>query len=100
MLFHYLKLGLSMEASDTEIRKRYLDLVREYPPEKDPDRFQEFTMAYEAVKDERSRIRAALFGGFEGDFERDLRSLISIAGGRKKRVGWKALVKTVQGASK
>lgn len=44
-------LGLSKTASEEEIRQRYLDLVRQHPPEKDPARFREIHSAYESAKD-------------------------------------------------
>jgi len=44
-------LGLPQHASEAEIRRRYLELVKEFPPERDPERFREVRAAYEAVKD-------------------------------------------------
>ena len=64
MLLNYFILGLELNATDEEIRKRYLDLIKQYTPEKDPDRFQEITVAYEQIKTPRSRIRGKLFGKF------------------------------------
>ena len=62
MLAHYLALGLSPRASTTEIRQRYLELVRVHPPGRDPERFQRIATAYEALQDDRSRVRSAIFG--------------------------------------
>jgi hypothetical protein len=44
-------LGLDSNATATEIRARYLELVRQHPPEHDPDRFAEIHDAYTAVSD-------------------------------------------------
>lgn len=44
-------LGLSRNASAEEIRVRYLELVREFPPDREPDRFREIRAAYEAASD-------------------------------------------------
>lgn len=44
-------LGVAADAGEEEIRVRYLKLVREFPPERDPERFREIRAAYEAVRD-------------------------------------------------
>lgn len=62
MLTHYLVLGLLPGASDEDVRRHYLNLVRRYSPERDPKRFEMISRAYEALGDRRSRIRSALFG--------------------------------------
>lgn len=43
-------LGLPREAGEAEVRARYLELVKKYPPERDPDKFREIRAAYEAAK--------------------------------------------------
>jgi curved DNA-binding protein CbpA len=53
-------LGVSEEAEDEEIKRRYLALVRAYPPDQAPDRFQIYRSAYEALADERSRLESLL----------------------------------------
>ena len=57
--FHLL--GVPEDASDDAIKKAYLQRVREYPPERDPDRFQAIRAAYEAIKTHRDRLRYRLF---------------------------------------
>lgn len=37
----YVQLGLSPSADETEIRRRYLELVRQFPPDRAPERFAE-----------------------------------------------------------
>jgi hypothetical protein len=44
-------LGVSIEATEEEVRGRYLDLVRQYPPERDPAKFREIRAAFDAIKD-------------------------------------------------
>ncbi|MEZ6118840.1 MAG: J domain-containing protein [Pirellulaceae bacterium] len=44
-------LGLSADADEKAIRERYLQLVKKYPPERDPDAFQKIQNAFELVKD-------------------------------------------------
>ncbi len=44
-------LGLPRHASEQEVRRRYLELVRQYPPERDPLRFQQIHAAYKAAED-------------------------------------------------
>jgi DnaJ-class molecular chaperone len=53
-------LGVTEEADDAEIRRRYLTLVREYPPDRAPERFQELRAAYDALSDERKRLETTL----------------------------------------
>ena len=44
-------LGLPRDADEQAVRQRYLDLVKRYPPQSDPDRFREIQAAYQAAKD-------------------------------------------------
>jgi curved DNA-binding protein CbpA len=53
-------LGVADDAGDAEIRHRYLTLLREFPPDREPERFQEFRAAYEALSDERKRLETKL----------------------------------------
>jgi curved DNA-binding protein CbpA len=54
-------LQIAETASDEEIQKAYLRRVREHPPERSPDRFQEIRSAFEAVKTRRDRLHYELF---------------------------------------
>jgi DnaJ-class molecular chaperone len=45
-------LGVDEAADDAEIRRRYLALVRDFPPDRAPERFREYRAAYEALSDE------------------------------------------------
>ena len=44
-------LGVPREAGEAEIRARYLELVKQFPPERYPDKFREVRAAFEAAKD-------------------------------------------------
>jgi len=59
---HYFRvLGLSQGAGDGEIRERYVALVKEHPPDRDPEGFKEIQNAYERLKDLPARLEALLF---------------------------------------
>ena len=53
-------LGVDETADDAEIRRRYLALVRDHPPDRAPERFRDYRAAYEALLDERKRLETAL----------------------------------------
>jgi hypothetical protein len=44
-------LGVPRNASEAEVRARYLELVRQFPPEREPSRFREIRAAFEAASD-------------------------------------------------
>jgi curved DNA-binding protein CbpA len=54
-------LGLTLDAGETEIRQRYLELVRAFPPERAPERFAAVHEAYAALRDPAQRLRSRLF---------------------------------------
>jgi curved DNA-binding protein CbpA len=53
-------LGVADDADDAQIRRRYLALVREFPPDRAPARFQELRTAYDALSNERKRLETKL----------------------------------------
>ena len=53
-------LGVDENASDDEIKRRYLALVRDFPPDREPERFQTYRAAFEALHTERLRLAAKL----------------------------------------
>lgn len=57
----YFVLGVPLEADDGQIRKAYLEAVKQARPEEDPGRLQSLTHAYETIRDEEHRLRYRLF---------------------------------------
>jgi len=53
-------LGVSESADDAAIKQCYLTLVRAYPPDREPDRFQEIRRAYEQLRTRRGRLEVQL----------------------------------------
>ena len=49
-------------AGEGEIRQRYLELVRAFPPEQAPERFAAMHAAYQALRDPAARLESQLFG--------------------------------------
>jgi curved DNA-binding protein CbpA len=93
MLTYYLTLGLSPDVSDAEIRKRYLELVRENPPGRNPERFRKITAAYETLKDRRTRIVTQIYGELTyGDYETALLDLARARSPERRRVSLKDLL--------
>lgn len=84
-------LGVPPEAGDDAIRRRYLELTREFPPEQHPERFAKIRAAYERVKDLDGRVRYRLF---ETGREDTIEAIIEEAACRtpRRRVGLRALL--------
>ncbi len=57
----YAVLGLAPGSDDETIRRRYLNLVRQFSPERDPERFAAIRAAYERLRDLDTRLRYRLF---------------------------------------
>jgi curved DNA-binding protein CbpA len=57
----YQVLGLPPDSNDAAIRKRYLELVRQFPPEHHPEKFASIRAAYESLRDLTTRVRYRLF---------------------------------------
>lgn len=54
-------LGVSADMDEASVRRRYLQLVRQYPPEKCPQQFAEIRAAYEQMRDPARRLERQLF---------------------------------------
>jgi DnaJ-class molecular chaperone len=61
LLNPYKILDISRDATDVEIKKAYFKKIREFPPEKDPEKFKEIRAAYEQIRSSTSRAEADLF---------------------------------------
>src|SRR3954453_20627927 len=57
----YAVLGLAADADDDTIRRRYLELVRQFSPEHHPERFAAIRAAYESLRDLDTRLQHRLF---------------------------------------
>jgi curved DNA-binding protein CbpA len=57
----YEVLGLPPDADDEAIRRRYLELVRQHSPERDPEKFAAVRAAYDSLRDLDTRLRYRLF---------------------------------------
>jgi curved DNA-binding protein CbpA len=57
----YEVLGLPVDSGDEAIRQRYLELVRQNPPDLQPARFAAIRQAYESLRDLDTRLRLKLF---------------------------------------
>ena len=54
-------LSVSKDATDALIKKAYLQQVRQYPPERDPEQFQKIRDAFEMIKTQSQRLKYQLF---------------------------------------
>ncbi len=74
----YQVLGVSTDMDDAAMRRRYLELVRQFPPEKCPQQFAKIREAYEQLRDPAERLERELFragdGGVLDDIIAELRS--------------------------
>lgn len=61
MIDPYEVLGVSPDATEEQIRQRYLALVREFPPEREPKRFAEVREAYDQLRDPVVSLERRLF---------------------------------------
>ncbi len=93
MIGSYAVLGVRRDASQEEIRRRYLALVRAHPPSREPERFQRITKAYEAIKSLRARVEGYLFGPVDYDtFDEAVADLESVADLRRRAPGLRELI--------
>ena len=57
----YQVIGIASTATEQEIRRAYFGLVREHPPERDPESFKRIRAAYEMLRDPARRAQWDLF---------------------------------------
>ena len=97
MKYPYAILGVSENATQEEIRRAYLERLKEFPPEKDPSRFQEVTDAWHLVENEMARARLKVFGIPQNNFsDMKMRDILSSDKGALRRPGmafWLKLLK-------
>jgi curved DNA-binding protein CbpA len=58
----YEVLNLTSDATEAEIRQRYLELVRAFPPDQAPERFAAIHAAYASLRDPAERLHTQIFG--------------------------------------
>jgi curved DNA-binding protein CbpA len=51
----YVILRVAPQATDAEIRQAYLQAIRDFPPEREPEQFQKIAHAYEQIRDDAAR---------------------------------------------
>jgi DnaJ-class molecular chaperone len=54
-------LDIPENSDDITVKKAYLRMVRQYPPERFPEAFQRVRAAYELIKTQKDRLRFSLF---------------------------------------
>ena len=63
----YAVLGLPADCDDETIRRRYLELVKQFSPEHHPDKFAAIRRAYDSLRDLVTRLRFRLFEAGRSD---------------------------------
>src|SRR5262245_16302275 len=91
----YTMLGLPPDCDDEAIRRRYLELVRQYSPEHHPEKFAAIRTAYESLRDLNTRLRYRLF---EAGKEESVEALIEEIACRsaRRRLSLEMLLAVVQ----
>ncbi len=93
MLKHYLVLGISFPTTDEAVRRAYLNLVKQFPPERYPQQFAEVTEAYEALKNATRRTHMMLEGFLQARYpEEEILRLNRLAKGAGDQPGLRDLV--------
>ena len=88
-------LDLPLDADDAAIRRRYLELVREFPPDHHPEKFARVREAFEALKDLDTRLRRRLFERGRRDSLDELIEEVTCRSPRR-RLSLEALLQAVQ----
>jgi len=57
----YDQLGIGTDADDTTVREAYLEAVKQFPPDRFPERFAAISKAYEILKTTDTRLQYWLF---------------------------------------
>ncbi|MBF0110383.1 MAG: DnaJ domain-containing protein [Magnetococcales bacterium] len=90
----YFVLGVTREVDDDEvIRRAYLERIRQWPPERHPERFRKVSEAYTLIQTRKKRLNFNLFHHVETPDLSELESRVmsSEVKGRPSReelVGW------------
>jgi curved DNA-binding protein CbpA len=82
-------LGLSASASLDDLRCRYLELVKQFPPEREPERFRKIHQAYSACCDPLTQAKRIMDSH---PVTRDWNELLEEEAQRPPRLGVEALL--------
>jgi curved DNA-binding protein CbpA len=77
-------MGVALTATSEEVRAAYVRLVREHPPDRDPETFEAVRDAYEALRDP---DRRAALGVLSGNPDAPLVSLLDDEPKQRRFVG-------------
>src|ERR1700730_4157131 len=88
-------LGLPPDCDDEMIRRRYLELVRQFSPEHHPEKFAAVRAAYESLRDLDTRLRYRLFEAGKKESVDTLIEELTCQSGRR-RLSLEALLKTLK----
>ncbi|WP_457576885.1 J domain-containing protein [Desulfomarina sp.] len=55
------RLGIDKDSDDEAVRQGYLKMVRKYPPDRYPEKFQRIQDGYELIRTEKKRLEYQLF---------------------------------------
>jgi curved DNA-binding protein CbpA len=93
----YAVLGLPADSDDDTIRRRYLELVKQFTPEHHPEKFAAIRRAYESLRDLETRLRYRLFEAGKSD---SIDAIIEDLACRtsRRRLPIETLIRTVQKA--
>jgi len=61
LILGFKKSAKADELKDEQVQSSYLALVRQFPPDRYPERFEEIRRAYEQLKTYKDRVRHELF---------------------------------------
>lgn len=91
----YKVLDLSPDSDDETIRRRYLELVKRYPPGQNPEKFTAVRQAYEQLRDLATRVRYRLFEqGEKENIDKIIEELACLT--QRRRVSLKSLLTLVR----
>jgi DnaJ domain len=91
----YAELGLPADADDDAIRRRYLELVKQFSPERHPEKFAAIRRAYESLRDLETRLKYRLFeAGKDESIDAILEDLACRT--NRRRLSLQALLSAVQ----
>jgi curved DNA-binding protein CbpA len=90
----YTVLGLPSDSDDEAIRRRYLELVKQFSPEHHPEKFAAIRQAYDSLRDLNTRLRYRLFEAGKNESVDAIIEEITCRSARR-RVSLKTLLSTV-----